>query len=175
MSQRQSRSTYYVEGSTVRKLEAEPYEQVRPVRRPQRTPERRQVTSPSRRNVQEEKVNKKAVARLDKALAFDFRYTCFVVASVLIMVGACVVMLFWQSKIYSQQNNISNLEAELETIQADNAAYKMSIDNMYSLEQVYDAAVNELGMVYARKGQIVYYESADEDYVKQYQDVPAAN
>ena len=48
----------------------------------------------------------------------------------------------------------------------------MTLDNMYTLEQVYDAATNELGMVYARKGQIVYYESANEDYVKQYQDVP---
>ena len=169
MSQRQTRSMYYVEGSTVRKLDEKTYVQTSPVRRQERR------TAPSKRVVHEEKVNKKAAAKLDKALAFDFKYTFFVVASVFIMVCACVTMLFWESKIDSQQNNISNLEAELEAIQADNAAYKMSIENMYSLDQVYDAAVNELGMVYARKGQIVYYEGADEDYVKQYQDVPEAN
>ena len=41
------------------------------------------------------------------------------------------------------------------------------------LEHIKDVAMNELGMVYAKKGQIVYYESASEDYVKQYQDVPS--
>lgn len=169
MNQRQSRSMYYVEGSTVRKLDAAPYEQVSPARTPKQKP------APSTQTKHKQKVNIRKSARVDRGLAFDFKYTCFVVASVFIMVAACVTMLFWMSQIDSQQNHISNLEAQLETIQADNTAYKMSIDNMYSLEQVYDAAVNELGMVYARKGQIVYYESADEDYVKQYQDVPDAN
>lgn len=169
MSRNGTRSTYYVEGSTVRKLNEVPYEQPTPARRQERK------TRPIKRTAKEEKARRKAAARFDKALAFDLKYTVFVVASVFIMVSACVMMLFWMSKIDAQKNNISNLESELETLQADNAAYKMSIENMYSLDQVYDAAVNELGMVYARKGQIVYYESADEDYVKQYQDVPATN
>lgn len=167
MSQRTTRSMYYFEGSAVRKIDTGDY-----YTQPEKTQERKVVRT---ERVQEERLpDKKAVKKLDKALAFDFKYTVFVVASVLIMVCACVTMLYWESRIESQKGNISQLEGKLESIETDNASYKMAIDNMYTLDQIYDAAKNELGMVYARKGQIVYYESADEDYVKQYQDVPAA-
>ncbi len=67
------------------------------------------------------------------------------------------------------------MEAQLEQAQTDNAAYKSSIESMYTIDEIYDVATNELGMVYARNGQIIYYESANEDYVKQYRDVPEAN
>ena len=65
-------------------------------------------------------------------------------------------------------------EAELEKIEDDNAAHKLRLNNMYSLDDIYNVATNELGMVYAKKGQIIYYEGADEDYVKQYQDIPGS-
>ena len=73
------------------------------------------------------------------------------------------------TKISTQQNNISALEAELEKIEDDNAAHKLRLNNMYTLDDIYNVATNELGMVYAKKGQIIYYDSANEDYVKQYQ------
>ena len=84
-------------------------------------------------------------------------------------------MRYGEAMLDVQKKNIVGLENELDNLRTDNSAYKMSIENMYSLDQIYDVATNELGMVYARKGQIVYYESANEDYVNQYQDVPEAN
>lgn len=165
MSERRVNSMYVFEGSAVRKLDTVPYREKNPSRTPQT----------DTRRVKREQPRKQVSAKVDKALAFDLKYTICVVASVFIMVAACVSMLYMESKIDAQENNISKLETQLETMEADNAAYKMSIENMYSMEELYDAAVNELGMVYAKKGQIVYYESADEDYVKQYQDVPEAN
>ena len=83
-------------------------------------------------------------------------------------------MLYLNTKIRTQQNNITQLEAELEKIEDDNAAHKLRLNNMYSLDDIYNVATNELGMVYAKKGQIIYYEGADEDYVKQYQDIPGS-
>ncbi|MDD6400094.1 MAG: hypothetical protein PUG10_00610 [Lachnospiraceae bacterium] len=163
---RKSRAMYYVDGSAVRKMDN--YGQ--PARR--RDPQRRPADRP--RTNQRQKQNRQISAKADRALAFNLKYTVFVVASVLIMVGACVLMLYMESKIKLQQNNINNLEAELESITDDNAACRMTLENMYSLNEIYDVATNELGMVYAKKGQIIYYNSADEDYVKQYQDVPEA-
>lgn len=159
-----SRSLYYVEGSTVRKLDAEPKREY--------VPERKREAAPPKRKTKQQR---RASAKVDKALAFDMRYTTFVVASVVIMVAACVMMLYMESKIDEQERNITRMEAELEAIENDNAAFEMSLKNMYTLDEIYDVATNELGMVYAKKGQIVYYESANEDYVKQYQDVPEAN
>lgn len=163
MSERTGRNMYYVEGSTVRKIDSEPSREY--------VPERRRETAPARRKNTAKRVN----AKVDKALAFDLKYTVFVVASVLIMVAACVFMLYMESKIDEQQRNINNMEAQLEAIENDNAAYAASLKNMYTMDEIYDVAANELGMVYAKKGQIIYYDSADEDYVKQYQDVPDAN
>ncbi|MCR5543242.1 MAG: cell division protein FtsL, partial [Eubacterium sp.] len=60
-------------------------------------------------------------------------------------------------------------------VQADNSAYENSLNNMYSLEDIYTIATNELGMVYSQNGQIVYYEQEQGDYVKQYSDVPATS
>ncbi|MGN0152098.1 MAG: hypothetical protein ACI39Q_06460 [Wujia sp.] len=163
MSERTGRNMYYVEGSTVRKIDTAPEREY--------VPERRRKAAPERQERRERRVN----AKVDRALAFDMRYTVFVVSSVLIMVCACLMMLYMESKIDAQQRNINNMEAQLENIENDNAAYEMSLKNMYTLDDIYDVAANELGMVYAKKGQIVYYESANEDYVTQYQDVPEAN
>ena len=153
------RSMYYVNGSTVRKYDAMPERR----RMPERAPE-----------VQRKK-NTRISPKADRALAFNLGYTVFVVSAVFIMIAACVAMLYMESKVTKQQKNINALEAQLETIKDDNSAYRLSLENMYSLDEIYDVATNELGMVYARKGQIVYYDSANEDYVKQYKDVPEAD
>lgn len=151
-----TRSMYYVEGSAVRKVEGVPERFVRPERERQIEPKRHLTKA------------------ADRALAFDLKYTVFVIASVCIMVAACVTMLLMESRVNQQKTNINALEAQLEDMQADNAAYKSNIDSMYTLDQIYDIATGELGMVYARSGQIIYYQSADEDYVEQYQNIPEA-
>lgn len=161
---RTRRQMYYIDGSTVRKRD---YAEAEPRRR------EREYEVPVRRR--KSGTYKKAAVQAEKSLAFDLRYTLFLTVSLLVMVAACVNMLRIQGKVDKQQRNVQKLEEQIQTIEADNAAYKDSLDNMYTLDQIYDIAVNQLGMVYAQKGQIVYYDSANEDYVNQYQDVPEAN
>lgn len=161
MGERPRRNMYYVDGSTVRKIEQVPTRKYdHEVRR-----------TPKKRPEENRRISQKA----QTALAFNMKYTVFVVASVFIMVCACIAVLYMESRISLQQANINDLETQLEIIEEENAAHKLSLESMYTLDEIYDVATNELGMVYAEKGQIVYYESADEDYVKQYQDVPEAN
>ncbi|MCM1286767.1 MAG: hypothetical protein NC240_00550 [Clostridium sp.] len=162
MNERTRSMGYVVEGSVVRKLNEAPARRLRP------------EAEPPRKNKNENK-RQGVPASLDRALAFNLKYTIFVVASVCIMIAACVVMLYMETRVNELKRNINSLEALVEEAQTDNAAYKSSIESMYTLDEIYDVATNELGMVYARSGQIIYYESADEDYVKQYRDVPEAN
>lgn len=161
MGERPRRTMYYIDGSTVRKVE----------QAPSRKSNNEVHKKSSNKQAQQRRVSEKA----QNALAFNMGYTIFVTAAVLIMVFACIAVLYMESRISLQQANINELETQLEVIEEENAAYKLSLENMYTLDEIYDVATNELGMVYAEKGQIVYYESADEDYVKQYQDVPEAN
>ena len=158
----QRRNLYYTDGSAARKAEYVPNYN-RPERRRDQRPER----APQRAQAQKRR------EQADKALAFDLRYTVFVVAAVAIMVVACVYMLYMESRINAQQSNINAMTSKLEKLENENTSYEMSLNSMYTLDDIYDVASNELGMVYAKKGQIVYYESASEDYVKQYQDVPS--
>ena len=43
------------------------------------------------------------------------------------------------------------------------------------IDAIYDTAVNELGMVYPEKKQVITYDSKESEYVKQYKDVPESN
>lgn len=162
MNERTRRVSYVVEGSVVRRIDEAPARQNNP------------EIKPPRKNKNENR-RQSVPASLDRALAFNLKYTIFVVASVAIMIAACVVMLYMETRVSELKRSINGLEAQLEEAQTDNAAYKSSIEGMYTLDEIYDVATNELGMVYARSGQIIYYESANEDYVKQYRDVPEAN
>ncbi len=157
---------YYVDGSTVRKQQL----QEAPARRrretePQRRPQRRpgNISYP------------KAAVRAEKSLYFDRGYAIVLSASILIMIISCVVMLTLQSKVSNQERNIHSMQIEIQDMEANNAAYSDLLESRYSLDKVYSIATKELGMVYSQKGQIVYYDSANEDYVKQVKDVPEAN
>lgn len=154
------KSRYIVEGSAVRKVESIPERY--PEKAPQRPGESKRE---SRRSIDD---------KTDRALAFDLKYTLFVTFSAILMIAAGVTVLYFQSEVEGRKENIDNLESQLEVIANDNTAYKLRLESMYSMDQLYDIAVNELGMVYAHKGQIVYYDSADDDYVNQFQDVPGA-
>lgn len=162
---------YYIDGSTVRKRE---YAEAAPRRREYAEPRRREkeYEVPVRRK--RPVTYHKAAVKAEKSLAFDLKYTMFLTVAMVIMLVACVNMLRIQGKVEKQQKNIQSLQLQIQTIEDDNAALEDSLKNMYTLDDIYDIATSQLGMVYAQKGQIVYYESADEDYVNQYHDVPEA-
>lgn len=166
MAQQTRRQLYYTDGTAARKVYAEP------ARRVHETPKRR-IPQPVPQ--ERPKVKRHYTAQTRKTLAFSAGYMAFMAFMVCLVVGSCVLMLYMNTKISTQQSNISTLEAELEKIEDDNAAHKLRLNNMYTLDDIYNVATNELGMVYAKKGQIIYYDSANEDYVKQYQDIPDSN
>lgn len=168
MAQQTRRQLTYMDGTAARQMYSAP---VRRTSMPQRH------TNPTRRVAPQERpqIKRKVSVQTKKTLAFSGGYMLFMTTMVCLVVASCFLMLYMNTKISAQQNNISALEAELEKIEDDNAAHRIRLNNMYTLDDIYNVATNELGMVYAKKGQIIYYDSANEDYVKQYQDVPSSN
>ena len=81
-------------------------------------------------------------------------------------------MIRMQSEIDDRKSKIASLQSEIREVKADNEAFENSLSNTYTLDEIRDIAVNELGMVYSEKGQIVYYDATSEDYVNQYRNVP---
>lgn len=151
------RTMYYTDGSVVRKREV-----AEPVRHGNRRERDYHVTTYPR-----------AAAKAERSLGFDGRYMFAITFMTVVMLVSCFVMLKIQNDVSTYERQILSLQNQLQTVQSDNIAFENTLNNMYSLEEIYKVATGELGMIYSQEGQIVYYESARDDYVTQYKDVPA--
>ena len=161
--ERTGKDLYYVDGSVVRRrYSAEPARRRVPEQTPARRKKERMITYP------------RAAVQAEKSLYFDRGYLVVLMMAVMIMIASLGVMVYLQGKVDDRERNIRSLQYNLQEIKTDNAAYADSLESKYSLDKIYEVATKDLGMVYSQKGQIVYYEKANEDYVKQLRDVPEA-
>lgn len=101
------------------------------------------------------------------------------IGSVLSMAVAMVAagfILTWyltlQSDITNSIKNIAALESELNQLRRDNDENYSRITSNVDLEEVKRVAIQELGMTYAREGQIVVFNGEGSDYVRQTGDIP---
>lgn len=146
------RNYVYVDGTAVRKLQ----------QAPERKPEGKQTPKTSLAT----KKNR------ERALQMNLGYVLFLTAAAVITVIMCVNFLQLQAKGTKLQKEVTALETQLDAAILENDSDYNRIMTSVDLEHVKDVAMNELGMVYAKKSQIVTYESQDGDYVRQYSDVP---
>ena len=70
------------------------------------------------------------------------------------------------------KNEVSTLQSQLNEQLNVNAEYSSGLDSMTDLDEIYKIATTELGMVYSKPGQTVYYPQNSDDYVIQYKNVP---
>lgn len=145
----------YVQGNTVRKSQSA---YAVPVRQPER--EIKPRTSAATRS------------NRAKALQMDLAYVGFLAVAAIATLFVCINFLQLRSQNTNYRNRVSSLEAQVSSLKMENdAAYKDAVASV-DLEAVKERATKELGMVYAREGQIITFEGEEGDYVKQYQDVP---
>ena len=148
-----SRTYAYVDGTAVRKIAPSP----------EKRPQNRQTTRTSSAT----KKNR------ERALAMNLGYVLFLTAAAVITVFMCVNFLRLQSQGTRLQKQVTALETQLDAAILENDADYNRIMTSVDMEYVKDVAMNELGMVYAKKSQIVTYEAQNGDYVRQYTEVPA--
>ncbi|MDY3248852.1 MAG: hypothetical protein SOX32_00725 [Candidatus Choladocola sp.] len=143
----------YVDGTAVRKLQTAPAER--------QEKQRNQSTSLATRKNRE------------RALQMNLGYVVFLTAAAVITVFMCVNFLQLQAKGTKLQKEVTALETQLDAAILENNSDYNSIMTGIDMEHVKDVAMNELGMVYAKKSQIITYEMQDDDYVRQYSEIPA--
>lgn len=146
-----SRSQQYIDGSAVRK------QQTTSARRTQ------EDTGPRMWSVNRTKV---------KAVPMNKGYIA--VAAVAFVIVCCVLMCYirLQSDITNHITNISKLESQLNEMRLANDETYTKIMSSIDLEEIKRIAVNELGMKYAKEGQVIEYTGEGNDYVRQYGAVP---
>lgn len=149
----QNRRVYsYVDGTAVRKLDYAPAGK----------PERKQ-------NPKTSLATKK---NRERALQMNLGYVLFLTAAAVVTVFMCVNYLQLQAKGTKLQKEVTALETQLDAAILENDSDYNRIMTSIDLEHIKDVAMNDLGMIYAKKTQIITYESQNGDYVRQYSDIP---
>ncbi|MDE6917884.1 MAG: cell division protein FtsL [Lachnospiraceae bacterium] len=151
-SRRNTNQNYeYIEGSAVRKLQA----------------------ADGRRESERQRPQAHSVRRTKiKAVPMNKGYIA--VAAVAFLVVCCVLIGYvdLQSDITNHISNISRLESQLNEMKLANDETYTKIMSSIDLEEIKRIAVNELGMKYAKEGQVIQYTGEGNDYVRQYGQVP---
>lgn len=157
----QYRNPAYLYGSAAPKRE---YEQ--PVRRKTQREERVYIGN------KRVAVNHAAYRNQQKALHMNGSYVAFLAVAAFISLLACVNYLKLQAEISNHNERITAIEKQINTTKAQNDSLEYSIDSYIDLDYIYKTATQELGMVPATSDQVSVYESKDNEYMKQYKDIP---
>lgn len=98
-------------------------------------------------------------------------YVLFVTAALLFTAFILAHYLTLRSDVTNKLKNISNLESQYNELKLENDATYSRINSNMDLAQIRDKAINELGMVYAKEGQMMTFTSENGDYVRQLSDI----
>ncbi len=182
------RNHYYIDGSTVKKIDysAEPVRREEEPERRYNEPERRnaparrrsekRAAAPARKQVPQRRVQERpaapSVRQQDRRWVDELRNGFFLSLAVICAVGLCFIVLKLSADVKEGKNEVSNLQNQLNEQLNANAEYSSGLDSMTDLDEIYKIATTELGMVYSKPGQTVYYAPNSDDYVVQYKNIP---
>lgn len=108
----------------------------------------------------------------ERALQMNFAYVAFLTGAAVLSVFVCVNFLQLQARGTRLQKEVTSLQTQLTNAVLENDSDYQRIMTSVDMEHVKDVAMNELGMVYASKSQVITYEMDENDYVIQYSEVP---
>lgn len=162
---------YYIDGNTVRRMEAAPAV-TRPDRRLREN--RPEHVTRERREREIELRNRKRAARRnqERALRMSKSYVAFLTMAVMVFGIFTGAYIHIQSEMTARMNQISSLESQIADLKADNDEAYKRINTSVDLDSIRNTAMTEYGMSYAKESQIVYYTVNDDDYMNQYSEIP---
>lgn len=144
-----------------------------------------QGNTAARKQVQEERIYalpkqrtpvkhaKKNVRRnREKALYMNIGYVLFLAAAIVAAGFILTGYLTLQADITSSIKNISRMESTLNEMKLTNDENYDRIVSNVDLEEVKRIAIQELGMIYAKEGQVILFHGESSDYVRQTGEIP---
>ena len=139
----------YVEGNTVRRLDTV-RELQEPVRRPNQGVRRNQ----------------------EKSRYMNLPYVLFLTAAMVITGIMLIGYLQTQSNLTLSIKKVAKLESELNDMRLSNDEQLERINTSLDMEEIRRIAIEELGMTYAKEGQVVMVSGEGSDYVRQISAMP---
>ena len=141
----------YVYGNTVRKIE------------PQGRPEPQEEREPAPVKRPHPVVRKNR----EKARHMSAGYVMFLAAALCASAYILLNYVQLQSDLTNLTKIVADKESELNSLRLSNDEEYNRIISSINLEEIKRIAIGELGMSYAQEGQIVEYENAEGDYMRQ--------
>jgi cell division protein FtsL len=151
-----------VDGNTVRRTQAEP-----DYRRERRERIEREQELERRRRQRTLRRNHERELRMNRS------YVVFMTMAVLVFGAFAGIYVHLQSDVTARMKAIASLESQIENVRADNDESYKRINTSVDLAQIRATALGELGMVYAKESQIIYYSVGEDDYMNQYSEIPS--
>lgn len=106
-----------------------------------------------------------------RAMKLGVGYISFFAGAVAVALFVCFQYLGIQADLDQKTRQIENLRTEITNLKEKNTSEYNFIANSVNLDEIRDRA-EELGMVYADDSQIVKYQSAGDQEIKQYASIP---
>ena len=153
-------SETYVYGNAVKKLS---------VAMPVTQPQKRDKTDDEQKKSQQRQQHKE----MQRVHKINFLYTVAVVGVLAFIFIVCIQYLELQSGVKSNSAEVSNLESQLSKLTDQNDMTELEANGSINYDAILNTAINELGMKYPSKNQVLDYNTKDSEYVKQYSDIPA--
>lgn len=144
------KNAYYVHGNAVRAL-----------------PPARETTERPKK-----KVNQIIRKNRERAKHMNAGYVLFLSAALIATGMILVYYIGLQSDITNSVKHIATLERQLNDLKVANEEDYSRISSRIDLEEIRRIAIQELGMQYAKEGQIISFVSENSDYVKQMAEIP---
>ena len=117
-------------------------------------------------------VQTKEKQKQNKAKHLNRGYVAFLVIASLAAMFMCVQYLQLRSELTQRSKNITSMQKELVQMKEANTTKYNAIVNTMNLEEIRDIAMNEFGMVYADRDQIIRYQSPTGRNMMQYTRIP---
>ncbi len=131
-----------------------------------------------RRRVETEEERRERLLREQKARRanhINFIYTLAVIGVAVLIFTVCCQYLQAQATAKVNAAEVARLQSELTKLTVANDELEVRVEAGIDYEAIYNTAVKELGMVYPNKSQVVTFDAGQSEYVKQFQEIPAAN
>ncbi|MCM1127128.1 MAG: cell division protein FtsL [Lachnospiraceae bacterium] len=108
----------------------------------------------------------------DRALYMNIGYVLFLVGAMVTAAFILTGYLTLKADITSSIKNISRMESTLNELKLSNDENYDRIISSVNLDEVKRIAIQELGMSYAKEGQIIPFHGESSDYVRQTGEIP---
>ena len=120
------------------------------------------------------KKHRRNAARRNRAreLYMDVRQVFFLTICVVAIAYFSLILIQTQSQIQRRMKHIAELEHQLENLKEDNDSRYKEIMTSIDYDEIKRIAIEELGMNYANKEQIIYYSIDKQNFFDQYGEIP---